>query len=100
MAFKKIPKNDIVNEEKFLNSARGDVREQAKKQEFSKVNKKPCNEKLKRKYSLSVYFSEEEMLELKEKAEEIKMNVNQYIRFKIFTNFTNYDNQSIKKDSQ
>lgn len=83
MAFKKINK---TNEEAFLNGARGD-------KEISKTlansNKKPLksfreNENLKRKFQLTFYVNEEELAELRENAERMKMNVNQYIRFKTF----------------
>lgn len=88
MAFKKIAKNtkDLLKEEEFLNNARGDIKEEKNADTTSKITKKPYNNKLKRKYALGVYLSEEEMLELKQKAEEMKMNINQYIRFKIFIN--------------
>lgn len=85
MAFKKINKESIENiEKKFLNNARGDNNETSKKSS-SRINKKPFNKNLKRKYSISFYMSEEEFLEIQTKADENKMNVNQYIRFKIFT---------------
>lgn len=84
MAFKKINKEHKENiENKFLNNARGDKVESSKK-DSSKISRKPFNENLKRKYSISFYMDEDEYLEIKAKAEENKMNVNQYIRFKIF----------------
>lgn len=87
MGFKKINKENeksIENiENKFLNNARGDKDESSKK-DSSKISRKPFNEKLKRKYSISFYMDEDEFSEVKTKAEENKMNVNQYIRFKIF----------------
>lgn len=84
MAFKKINKENI--ERKFLDSARGD---NADNDEHSKKNplnitKKSFNQNLKRKYSISFYMDEDEYLEIKAKAEENKMNINQYIRFKVF----------------
>lgn len=81
MNFKRI-KKDSIKEEEFLKGGRGDNVD--KKDEKNIITKKPYNEKLKRKYSFSVYFDEEEYSNVKEQAESMKMNINQYIRFKLF----------------
>jgi len=72
MGFKKVSTNSTVNEENFINQARG---------ETSEV-KKPKN--LKRDKSFLLYFTQDEFDRVKIEAEKIGMGVNQYIRFKIF----------------
>ena len=72
MGFKKVSTNLTVNEENFINQARG---------ETSEV-KKPKN--LKRDKSFLLYFTQDEFDRVKIEAEKIGMGVNQYIRFKIF----------------
>lgn len=73
MGFKKVSTNLTVNEENFINQARG---------ETSEV-KKPKN--LKRDKSFLLYFTQDEFDRVKIEAEKIGMGVNQYIRFKIFS---------------
>ena len=73
MGFKKLSTNLTVNEENFINQARG---------ETSEV-KKPKN--LKRDKSFLLYFTQDEFDRVKIEAEKIGMGVNQYIRFKIFS---------------
>ena len=73
MGFKKVSTNLTVNEENFINHARG---------ETSEV-KKPKN--LKRDKSFLLYFTQDEFDRVKIEAEKIGMGVNQYIRFKIFS---------------
>ncbi len=73
MGFKKVSTNLTVNEENFINQARGETLEV----------KKPKN--LKRDKSFLLYFTQDEFDRVKIEAEKIGMGVNQYIRFKIFS---------------
>lgn len=72
MGFKKVSTTSAVNEENFINQARGETSEA----------KKPKN--LKRDKSFLLYFTQDEFDRVKIEAEKIGMGVNQYIRFKIF----------------
>ena len=73
MGFKKVSTNLTVNEENFINQARG---------ETSEVKK---TKNLKRDKSFLLYFTQDEFDRVKIEAEKIGMGVNQYIRFKIFS---------------
>ncbi|EAH4720955.1 hypothetical protein BXA09_04805 [Campylobacter upsaliensis] len=83
MNFKRVKKDIAQTEEDFLQGGRGDDNG-AMNSKKKTITKKPYNEKLKRKYSFSIYFDEEEYSIVKEQAEIMKMNINQYIRFKLF----------------
>lgn len=73
MGFKKL--SSQKSEEDFLNSARGETSEL-----------KSTNQRLKRNKSFLLYFTEEELEKVRNEAASIGMGVNQYIRFKVFSN--------------
>ena len=73
MGFKKLSTTAAKSEENFINQARGETSDL----------KKPKN--LKRDKSFLLYFTQDEFERVKVEAEKIGMGINQYIRFKIFS---------------
>ncbi|RDU62108.1 hypothetical protein CQA53_09495 [Helicobacter didelphidarum] len=73
MGFKKLSEqNTIKNEEDFINNARGEINEQSPPK------------KTKRTKPFLINFTEEELNEIRNEANRVRMNVAQYIRFKVF----------------